>query len=161
MHIRKALALATDYETIHGTILPGGELTGPLPKTFAEAHLDTPAPKFDLEAAKAEIAKSAYAGKTDIPLSLTYVSSAKFEEELALLMQSNLQQIGFKVTSRANRGIASPKSPPRSIRRPMWPRSSSVRLIPRRTRCSTLSMIPRRREPGPRWNGCRTRKSTR
>ena len=29
-----------------------------------------PAPKFDLEAAKAEIAKSAYAGKTDIPLSL-------------------------------------------------------------------------------------------
>ena len=29
VHIRKALALATDYETIHGTILPGGELTGP------------------------------------------------------------------------------------------------------------------------------------
>jgi peptide/nickel transport system substrate-binding protein len=97
VHIRKALALATDYETVNGTILPGGELTGPLPKTFAEAHLDTPAPKFDLEAAKAEIAKSAYAGKTDIPLNLTYVSSAKFEEELGLLMQSNLQQIGFKV----------------------------------------------------------------
>ena len=97
LHIRRALALATDYETVHGAILPGGELTGPLPKTFAEAHLDTPAPKFDLDAAKAEIAKSAYAGKTDIPLSLTYVSAAKFEEELALLMQSNLQQIGFKV----------------------------------------------------------------
>ena len=97
VHIRKALALATDYETINSTILPGGELTGPLPKTFAEAHLDTPAPKFDLEAAKAEIAKSAYAGKTDIPLNLTYVSSVKFEEELGLLMQSNLQQIGFKV----------------------------------------------------------------
>jgi peptide/nickel transport system substrate-binding protein len=97
VHIRKALALATDYETVNGTILPGGELTGPLPKTFAEAHLDSPAPKFDLEAAKAEIAKSAYAGKTDIPLNLTYVSSAKFEEELGLLMQSNLQQIGFKV----------------------------------------------------------------
>ena len=98
VHIRKAIALATDYDTIHGTILPGGELTGPLPKTFAEAHLDSPQPKFDLEAAKAEIAKSGYAGKTDIPLSLTYVSSAKFEEEIALLMQSNLQQIGFKVT---------------------------------------------------------------
>lgn len=97
LHIRRALALATDYETVHGAILPGGELTGPLPKTFAEAHLDTPAPKFDLDAAKAEIAKSAYAGKTDIPLSLAYVSAAKFEEELALLMQSNLQQIGFKV----------------------------------------------------------------
>jgi peptide/nickel transport system substrate-binding protein len=98
LHIRKALALATDYDTVRGSILPGGDLTGPLPKTFAEAWLETPAPKFDLEAAKAEIAKSAYAGKGDIPITLTYVSGAKFEEELALLMQSNLQQIGFKVT---------------------------------------------------------------
>ncbi|MBV8439403.1 MAG: ABC transporter substrate-binding protein [Hyphomicrobiales bacterium] len=98
VHIRKAIALATDYDTIKGTILPGGDLTGPLPKTFAEAHLDSPQPKFDLDAAKAEIAKSGYAGTTDIPLSLGYVSSAKFEEEIALLMQSNLQQVGFKVT---------------------------------------------------------------
>lgn len=98
VHIRKALALATVYETIHATILPGGELTGPLPKSFAESHLDVPAPKFDLEAAKAEIAKSAHAGKTDIPLGFTFVAATKFEEELALLMQSNLQRIGFKVT---------------------------------------------------------------
>ena len=32
VHIRKAIALATDCDTIHGMILPGGELTGPLPK---------------------------------------------------------------------------------------------------------------------------------
>jgi peptide/nickel transport system substrate-binding protein len=44
------------------------------------------------------MAKSGYAGKTDIPLKLTYVSSAKFEEEIALLMQSNLQHLGFTVT---------------------------------------------------------------
>ena len=98
VHIRRAIALATDYDTIHDTILPGGELTGPLPKAFAEPNLNAPATKFDLEAAKAEIAKSAYAGKTDIPLTLDFVSSANFEEELALLLQSNLQQIGFKVT---------------------------------------------------------------
>jgi peptide/nickel transport system substrate-binding protein len=98
VHIRKAIALATDYDTIKGTILPGGDLTGPLPKTFAEAHLDSPQSKFDLEAAKAEIAKSGYAGKTDIPLSFDYVSATKFEEEIGLLMQSNLQQVGFKVT---------------------------------------------------------------
>ena len=42
IHIRKAIALATDYDTIHSTILPGGDLTGPLPKTFAEAYLDSP-----------------------------------------------------------------------------------------------------------------------
>jgi peptide/nickel transport system substrate-binding protein len=98
IHIRKAIALATDYDTIKGTILPGGDLTGPLPKTFAQAYLDSPDPKFDLQAAKAEIAKSGYAGKTDIPLSLDYVSATNFEEEIALLMQSNLQRIGFKVT---------------------------------------------------------------
>ncbi|MDE3175431.1 MAG: ABC transporter substrate-binding protein [Pseudomonadota bacterium] len=98
VHIRKAIALATDYDTIRGTIFPGAELTGPLPKAFADANINAPAPKFDLEAAKAEIAKSGYAGKSDIPISLLYVSSAKFEEEVALLMQSNLQQIGFKVT---------------------------------------------------------------
>jgi peptide/nickel transport system substrate-binding protein len=97
VHIRKALALATDYETIRGTIVPGAELSGPLPKTFAEAHLDSPAPKFDLDGAKAEIAKSAYAGKTGIPITFTYVAGTKFEEELALLMQANLEQIGFKV----------------------------------------------------------------
>ena len=55
-------------------------------------------PKFDLEGAKAEIAKSGYAGEKQIPLSLTYVSGEKFEEELALLMQANLEQAGFKVT---------------------------------------------------------------
>jgi peptide/nickel transport system substrate-binding protein len=98
LHIRKAIALATDYDTIRSTIVPGGELTGPLPKTFAATHLDAPQQAFDLAAAKAEVAKSGYAGQSDIPLSLTYVAGTKFEEELALLMQSNLQQIGFKVT---------------------------------------------------------------
>ena len=101
LHIRKAIALATDYDTINSSVLPGGELTGPLPKTFDAQHLDTPKPKFDLDAAKAEIAKSGYAGKTDIPLTLAYVSGTKFEEELALLMQSNLQTIGFKVALRS------------------------------------------------------------
>ena len=37
LHIRKAIALATDYDTMRATILPGGELAGPLPKTFAAA----------------------------------------------------------------------------------------------------------------------------
>jgi peptide/nickel transport system substrate-binding protein len=162
VHIRKAIALATDYDTIKSTILPGGDLTGPLPKTFAEAHLDSAAPKFDLAAAKAEIANSAYAGKTDIPLSLDYVSSAKFEEEIALLMQSSLQQIGFKVTlsgepwNRITEIASKPETTPRTS-----PRSSSARPTPRRTRCSTPSMTRSRREPGLQWNGSRIPRSTR
>lgn len=98
VHIRRAIACATDYDTIRGTILPGGELDGPLPKVFADHYAtDLPKPKFDLQCAKDEVAKSAYAGKGDIPIVLQYVSGTKFEEDIALLMQSNLQQVGFKV----------------------------------------------------------------
>ena len=100
VHIRRAIACATDYETIRGTILPGGELNGPMPKAFADYYAtDLVAPKFDMECAKAEIAKSKYAGQTPIPLALQYVAGTKFEEDIALLMQSNLEQIGFKVTA--------------------------------------------------------------
>jgi peptide/nickel transport system substrate-binding protein len=98
VHIRRAIACATDYETVRKDILPGGELTTPLPKVFADFHYDAPAPKFDLDCAKAEIAKSKYADQKPIAVSLIYVAGAKFEEDLALLMQSQLDQIGFKTT---------------------------------------------------------------
>jgi peptide/nickel transport system substrate-binding protein len=98
VHIRRAIACATDYETIRGTIFPGGELNGPLPKAFSDFYAsDLAAPAYDLECAKAEIAQSKYAGQ-EIPLVLQYVAGAKFEEDIALLMQSNLEQVGFKVT---------------------------------------------------------------
>ena len=99
VHIRRAIACATDYDTIRNTILPGGELNGPLPKVFADSYAtDLPKPKFDLQCAKAEVAKSAYAGKGAIPIVLQYVTGTKFEEDIALLMQSNLEQVAFKVT---------------------------------------------------------------
>lgn len=98
VHIRRALALATDYATIREVILPGGELTTPLPSAFAEFHNgDIKQTPYDLEAAKAEIAQSKYAGQ-EIPITLGYVAGTKFEEEISLLMQSNLEQLGFKVT---------------------------------------------------------------
>jgi peptide/nickel transport system substrate-binding protein len=101
IHIRRALACATDYETIRNVILPGGELTTPLPKLFADFHAgDIPAPKFDLECAKAEIAKSKYAGG-EIPITLAWVAGTKFEEEISLLMQSTLEPLGFKVTQQS------------------------------------------------------------
>ncbi len=102
IHIRKALALATDYQTIREVILPGGELSTPLPKVFAEFHAgDIPAPVYDLEAAKAEVALSKYAGQP-IPITLGYVADTKFEEEISLLMQANLEQLGFVVTQKAD-----------------------------------------------------------
>jgi peptide/nickel transport system substrate-binding protein len=99
IHVRKAIALATDYETILSAIFPGGSLNGPLPPAYASAYADDlPAPTFDIEAAKAELAQSKYAGQP-INVSLAYVAGLKFEEEVALLMQANLEQIGITVTA--------------------------------------------------------------
>jgi peptide/nickel transport system substrate-binding protein len=102
VHIRRAIALATDYETVREVILPGGELTTPLPKAFAAFHADDiPAPKYDLEAAKAEVAQSKYAG-SPIPITLAYVAGTKFEEEISLMLHANLEQLGFVVTQQAD-----------------------------------------------------------
>lgn len=102
VHIRRAIALATDYKTIKDVIFPGGDMNGPLPSGFAEFY-DTSlaAPVYDLEAAKAEVAQSKYAGQP-IDITLGYVAGTKFEEEISLLMQANLEQIGFKVTQQAD-----------------------------------------------------------
>ncbi|MER2634754.1 MAG: ABC transporter substrate-binding protein [Rhizobiaceae bacterium] len=102
IHIRKAIALATDYATIREVIYRGVPLTTPLPSLFADYHAsDIPAPKFDLAAAKEEVAKSKYAGKP-IPITLGHLTAIKFQEEISLLMQSNLEQIGFTVEQEAN-----------------------------------------------------------
>jgi peptide/nickel transport system substrate-binding protein len=102
VHIRRAIALATDYSTVRDVIFPGGVLSTPLPKAFADFHADDiPDPVFDLEAAKAEVAQSKYAG-SPIPITLGYVAGTKFEEEISLLMQANLEQIGFKVTQQSD-----------------------------------------------------------
>lgn len=102
VHIRRAIALATDYKTVREVIFPGGVLSTPLPKAFADFHADDiPEPTYDLEAAKAEVAQSKYAG-APIPITLGYVAGTKFEEEISLLMQANLEQIGFKVTQQSD-----------------------------------------------------------
>lgn len=102
VHIRRAIALATDYGTIREVIYPGGDLNGPLPAAFGAFHADDiPAPVFDLEAAKAEVAKSKYAGQP-IPITLGFLSNSKVQEEITLLMQSNLEQIGFVVKQEGN-----------------------------------------------------------
>lgn len=99
INIRKAIAAAVDYDTINTQLHPGTPASGPLPAIFKGAHLDSlQPPKMDLKQAAAFIAKSKYAGQKNIPLVLGYVSGTEFEEEVALLLQSSLETIGFKVT---------------------------------------------------------------
>ncbi|NLS18690.1 ABC transporter substrate-binding protein [Rhizobium sp. P40RR-XXII] len=95
VHVRRAIAYATDYKTIQEAIYPGFDMTGPLSTVFKDAHNDDiPPGVFDLEKAKEELAKSKYAGQK-ITLVNSYVASLAFESEVALLMQANLEQIGI------------------------------------------------------------------
>lgn len=99
VHVRRAIAMAMDYDTIREVIYPGTPLKGPLSDVFAGAvPADATAPVFDLEAAQAELAKSKYAGQGPIKLTHTYVSKTAFEEEIALLFKATLDMIGFDVT---------------------------------------------------------------
>lgn len=96
VNIRRAIALATDYDTIRGTLLPGEPLAGPMPNVFQDAYLSSlTLPVFNLDKAREEVAASQYAGGDAIPVEIMFVAGLAFEEEIALLMKSNLDQIGF------------------------------------------------------------------
>jgi peptide/nickel transport system substrate-binding protein len=99
VHIRRAVACAVDYQTIREQILTGEPMAGPLPSSFKQFHLGSLKPAVqDLECAKAELAKSKYAGAGPVKITLTYVGGLKFEEDVGLLMQSTLNGLGFDVT---------------------------------------------------------------
>ncbi|MEM8729444.1 MAG: ABC transporter substrate-binding protein, partial [Pseudomonadota bacterium] len=100
VHVRRAIQYATDYDTIRSVIYPGSEMAGPLAPAFANAfNSDLPAPAYDLEKAKEELAKSKYAGQ-DLVIPHTYVAGLSFEEDIALLMQANLEAIGVTLDLR-------------------------------------------------------------
>ena len=99
IHVRKAIALAFDYNTTRQQLRPGAPVAGPLSPVFKDAYnASLPMPKQDLAAARAELAKSKYAGKGPIPLTFDYVSGATFESQIGLLFNSIMSQIGFKVS---------------------------------------------------------------
>ena len=96
VNIRKAIAYATDYDTIREVILPGEPLTGPMPPIFADAYPDdVAAPIFDLAKAQEFVEASQYAGQGPIDIEIMYVAGLAFEEEIGLLMKSTLDTIGF------------------------------------------------------------------
>lgn len=98
VHVRRAIALATDYDTIRNVIHPGEAMNGPLASVFKDAYLEgLPAQEFNLEKAKEELAKSKYATGGPLKLTHTYVTGLAFEEDVALLMQANLKQIGIEL----------------------------------------------------------------
>ena len=98
VHIRRAIAYATDYDTIREVIFPGAPMNTVLPSAFADFHNgDVEGPRFDLERAAEEVAMSSYAG-APIPLTLGYVAGTLFEEEISLMLQAYLEPLGFVIT---------------------------------------------------------------
>ncbi|MDF1524364.1 MAG: ABC transporter substrate-binding protein [Trueperaceae bacterium] len=99
VHVRRAIACATDYETIREVIFPGEPLAGPLPSAFGDQYLETlEQPVFDLECAAEEVAQSRYAGQGPIPITHAYVAEAAFEADIALLFKATMEPLGFDVT---------------------------------------------------------------
>lgn len=102
VHIRRAIACATDYETIREVIFPGEPLAGPLPSVFADQYLDSlELPTFDMDCAAAEVAKSKYADQLPIRITHAYVAEAAFEADIALLFKATMEPLGFDVVLQA------------------------------------------------------------
>lgn len=94
--VRKAVRLAFDYsgamEKIHGGAVVIAN--GPLPTTMS-CHPDLPESAQNLDEAKKTLAD---AGITDLALELFFQPAFHYQQQEAVLLQSNLQQIGVNLT---------------------------------------------------------------
>ena len=103
VHVRRAIAYALDYDAFVGLMQVTDEVSsalpmkGALPTGMLGASDDLPGSVRDLEAAKAELAQSKYAGGEMPPLELIWVAEVALEEKVGLLIQHNLSEIGIPV----------------------------------------------------------------
>lgn len=100
VNIRRAIAKAIDYDALLSLSaispeLPGAlPMHGTLPSGFLGYDKTLPANKRDVEGAKADIARSKYAGKVP-PIELSWVAEVPLEEKFSLLIQQNLAEVGI------------------------------------------------------------------
>lgn len=98
VHVRKALQACFDYRTAQ-SLFPGSKPTsGPVGSAIPGYNAALPRFAKDLNKAKAELALSRYRdslGKYEVEVG--WASEVPSEEKIALLMQSNAQEIGLKV----------------------------------------------------------------
>ena len=98
IHVRKALSWVMDYDVVVNDIWPNYvQSVGPVPQTLPGHSKDTFQYSYNLEKAKEEMAKSAYAGQENIPFSLSWCAEVPSEEMVALLLQVNADEIGIDV----------------------------------------------------------------
>ncbi|WP_051469600.1 ABC transporter substrate-binding protein [Chelativorans sp. J32] len=101
VNVRKAIALAFDYEQLYGLLQVAGQqqgipIRGPIPADVPGYDPDVPLLKRDIEAAKAALAQSKYAGQQH-EFDLVWFKGMALQEKFALLLQANLAELGIKV----------------------------------------------------------------
>ena len=144
------------------TILPGGDLTGPLPKTFAEPpSRRSPRRSSTSRPRRPKSPRAPMPARRTFRITLTLCLRRQIRGRARAADAGQSQQIGFKVTPAGepwNRvtEIASKVDDHaeyhRSLLRPTYPSPDSMFYAQYR--------FASRRAPGPRWNGCRTPTST-
>jgi peptide/nickel transport system substrate-binding protein len=99
VHFRRALAFATDYETIMNDIYPGAlPAIGPVPSNVPGNNPDLPRYTFDMTRARAELAQSRYANDpAALRIELVWCAEVPEEEKIALLLNANFIELGIRV----------------------------------------------------------------
>ncbi|MCS7146345.1 MAG: ABC transporter substrate-binding protein [Nitrososphaerota archaeon] len=99
VHVRRAIALAFDYETAIRDVMPFEKRpSGPVPSMLPGADLTRKPLERNVEAAKAELRKSKYWGQLDqYPIEFWWIAEVPWEERVALLFKLNMEEIGLKV----------------------------------------------------------------
>jgi len=99
VHVRRAISYAFDYDAALNDVMSGDSdhLRGPLPSAMW-SHTDALSTYGkDLEQAQAELDQSDYTA-SDLDLNYTYVSGLTVEQNMGLLLQSNLQELGASIS---------------------------------------------------------------
>lgn len=95
-NVRKAISYAFDYETALDDVMAGDSehLVGPLPNAMWSHTDDVTNYARDMEKAQEHLDQSDYAGE-DLELTYTYVEGLTVEQNMGLLLQSNLNELGI------------------------------------------------------------------
>lgn len=99
LHFRRAVTYIFDYAVCKEQILPTSERArGPVSPVIPGGDPSIPLLERNLEKSKAELAQSSYAAQLDqYPIEFWWNSVVPDQEKIALLLQSNCQEIGIKV----------------------------------------------------------------
>ena len=106
LHVRRAVAHAYDRRTVIDHILGGGEeLRGPVPAQILSGCEGVGVYEFDMDKAKAELAKSKYSAAElgKFRLEIAAVAASERFKNIALLLSTNLKKLGINAQVKAVR----------------------------------------------------------